>query len=226
MNLILCPLKIELKAFLNTLKEKGYVASSEQVKNQTIYKVKELNLICAEGGHGKVQFAIQSQFLVDSLKNIKNLICFGMAGSLNKNVKVFDVVIATKTIEHDYHLKFIKQNQPEVMGDIKLIEKLQKLNLNTKFKLHFGPIASGDEDILEAIRVQELEKKTKALAVAWEGIGGGKVARFNKISFLEIRGISDMADENTVNDFKTNLPININNMFSILESLLLDKNIS
>jgi hypothetical protein len=37
------------------------------------------------------------------------------------------------------------------------------------FRVHFGAIASGDEDIIDADRRVEVLVATRALCVAWEG---------------------------------------------------------
>jgi adenosylhomocysteine nucleosidase len=43
------------------------------------------------------------------------------------------------------------------------------------------------------------------LAVAWEGAGVARAARLHEVDFLEIRALTDGADENTMAHFQENL---------------------
>ena len=79
--------------------------------------------------------------------------------------------------------------------------------LSDSFKVHFGKVASGDEDIIERIRAQELNTLTGALAVAWEGAGGARASCFMGIPHLEIRGLTDIADNDAPIVFDENLKL-------------------
>jgi adenosylhomocysteine nucleosidase len=57
-------------------------------------------------------------------------------------------------------------------------------------RVHFGPIASGDEDVVDAARSAEVFAAAQALCVAWEGGGGARAARFSGVGFIEIRAIT------------------------------------
>jgi nucleoside phosphorylase len=69
----------------------------------------------------------------------------------------------------------------------------------------FGGIASGDEDVVGARRAAQIRAATNAVCVAWEGSGGARAARFNGISFLEIRAITDGADEQAARSYHDNI---------------------
>jgi len=77
---------------------------------------------------------------------------------------------------------------------------MQDKGLN-EFMVHFGNIASGDEDVLSIESKRRVIKRTEALAVAWEGVGGARASKFNDLPFVEIRGISDNANSETIQDF-------------------------
>ena len=87
------------------------------------------------------------------------------------------------------------------------------------FGIHFGPIASGDEAIFESKRAREVHERTGALAVAWEGAGGARAARFSDVPYLEIRGISDKADQEAPEVWMENLPSAIHNVAVVIDSL-------
>jgi adenosylhomocysteine nucleosidase len=88
------------------------------------------------------------------------------------------------------------------------------------FQVNFAPVASGDEDVMDIDRREAIHKLTGAFAVAWEGAGGARACQFSNIPFIEIRGVTDLADNNTVSDFKTNIESVMDNMAVLIISWL------
>lgn len=220
--LLLCPIRREVSLLKNSLMLKGMSFTEQKIGSLSVFHCAETQLYLGCGGYGKVQFALQAQYLIDRLENIGTLICAGTAGGLNPSVKAGDVVIASKTIEHDFKEKFVKRPSPEFLGDPQWLAQFKQININT-FNLFISPIASGDEDILELTRAQELQNTTQAFAVAWEGAGGGRVAQFNRLPYLEIRAISDLANSSAPTDFTANLELAMNNISTLLGILLAKK---
>ena len=70
----------------------------------------------------------------------------------------------------------------------------------------FGPIASGDETVVDRERRRELHQLTGALAVAWEGAGGARACHFSEVPYIEVRGITDHANSQAATDFKLHMP--------------------
>lgn len=214
-SLLLCPLALELEFLRERFKEKAFVFREEQVGPIKVFHVDELNLILAPAGHGKTQFAIQTQYLIGHFKVVRAVFCVGCAGAIDDKLMVGDVVVAEKTLEHDFRLKFISKPMPEFAGDSSMLQKFSLVKVN-EFKIHFGKIASGDEDIIDDVRAGEVRLQTGALAVAWEGAGGARAAKFNKIAFLEVRGITDRADSSTPDNFKEKLKIAMSNVCDVI----------
>lgn len=202
--MVLCPLKKELDYLISAIEKKGFKTKQGKVGRLLVTDFPELGIKISQAGHGKTQFGIQTQFFIQHFGNINGVICAGCAGGLADEVELFDVVLAEKTIEHDYKERFSSKSQPEFPGDKKLLEKIRSEKFSG-FKVRVGPIASGDEDIIDAVRVAEIKAATRALAVAWEGAGGARAAQFNNIPFLEIRGITDKADSQAAINFSANL---------------------
>lgn len=84
------------------------------------------------------------------------------------------------------------------------------------FQVHFGPIASGDEDIVGTGRRKEIQKRTKGMVVAWEGAGGARACQFSGMPYLEIRGVSDSANRDASADFEKNLPTAMQNVAAVV----------
>lgn len=204
--LILCPLKLELNYLLNAFSRDSIHFEQNSLSNVNVYKNNLQNLILAKGGHGKVQFGLQTQRLLHLIPSTTHVLCVGAAGGLAENLKTGDLVIGETTIEHDYLEKFNpNSNPPTFKAHSDLLEKVANFSPPKSFKVHVGTIASGDEDIVDAKRADELKEKTQALAVAWEGAGGARACKLHSIPFLEIRGITDNARDNVADAFTKNL---------------------
>ena len=174
----------------------------------------------AQGGFGKAQFAATAQHLLDHLPDVGLVVCAGVAGALAESVRVGDVVIGTATLEHDFHSVLFRGEPPRFEGSRVHIAELRRVgDLAEGFQVHFAPVASGDEAIVDAARRAEVHARTDALAVAYEGAGGARAAAFSDVPYLEVRGISDMADDNFLDHFEANLPGAMENVAAIVARL-------
>jgi adenosylhomocysteine nucleosidase len=179
-----------------------------------------VDMLLAVGGNGKAQYGIQAQYLIDRSDSTHLLACVGAAGRLTEGVHVGDIVLGTATVEHDYKAGFNpKKSFPLYDADPNVMGEFLRLAESTAFpfQVHFGVIASGDEDIVDPIRAEELQKATNALCVAWEGSGGARAARLNGLPFVEIRGITDSADGDAARSFHANVS---EVMFNVVELVL------
>lgn len=79
-----------------------------------------------------------------------------------------------------------------------------------------GPIASGDEDVTDIARARDLYAQTGALCVAWEGAGAARAAKFSERTFLELRVITDSADESAASDFRSSLEAVVPNLANVI----------
>ena len=205
MILILCPLPLEVKLLHKALINEGLLFKSSHGTH-----IGE-KIVLSVGGHGKVNFALNTQKLILQYKP-SLMICAGAAGGL-KELNTLDVVAATKTVEHDYNIKFIKMALPSFEGDAATLKKIK----NVKKVI----LASGDEDILDSNRANEVHEKTLAQAVAWEGAGAAKACALSDTPFLELRCITDLCNSDTVSDFKSNLEEGMNRIGKVIVDLLL-----
>lgn len=195
---LVIPLKEEADPLLNKLK----ISSSEKVGFRNIvtgsfnnYKV---SLIIS--GCGKIKTASATQYLIDKCPS-DFYINFGTSGAISQNLKIGDVVVATEIIEHDVKQKFPKIVPPPIyVVNKKTLIKLLVIDLNLKF----GPIVSGDEDIVTTQRRKALFKKHNCLTCDWESAGFALTCQLNNVPFLVIRTVSDLAYEHTTQEYKKN----------------------
>lgn len=212
MILVLTPLAIEVRALRAHL---GAVSRSERVGEFEVTTHAD-RVACAIGGHGKVRFALSTQFLVRELKP-SLVVCAGACGALTPDLRIGAIVVAEKTIEHDFNLKFVQRPAPAFAGDAESLARLRALK---PAGVHFGTIASGDEDIVDARRAAELRERTGgALAVAWEGAGLARAAEFCGVGHLEVRVVTDAADTHAAKHFKDNVETGMAAIASLILTL-------
>ena len=218
--LVVTPLQEEYDDLYQSLVALPLKSQTEKIGRLEVHCFPELNVTLARGGHGKTQFGIQTQHLLDHAK-FDLVVCAGAAGALDPKVKVGDLVVATSTLEHDYNNKFSNRPKPQFAGDKESIEQIKALHWSdTDFNVHFGIMAGGDEDIIEVSRGAELQKLHSALAVAWEGVGGARAAAFSGVPYLELRGATDTANHEAPVVFYVNLKIVMKNVAFLLSRWL------
>jgi adenosylhomocysteine nucleosidase len=219
--LIVVPIQQEINFLLQAWAEKGFLTRHSIIGRLPVVYLPEIDVTLACGGLGKVQFAVQTQHLLDMCPGWNLVICAGAAGALVDGVSVGDVIVATETVEHDIHNKFGEPLVPKFGGAEVIVSELRSVaSPSNLFQVHFGPIASGDEDVVDTNRRRTLHRLTEALAVAWEGAGGARACHFSGIPYVEIRGITDRADSDAASDFEENLGSAIGNVALLIISWL------
>lgn len=190
--LVVAPLEDEADGICRRIAERGLPSSPAQVGALACTALPSLDMVIGVGGVGKAQFGVQAQHLLDHCRDAKLLVCVGAAGRLSPDMSVGDVVVGTHTIEHDYGEKFNPRPLPRHHSDSTVLTELEQVVATAElgFRVHFGPIASGDEDIVNTARRTELHADTEAICVAWEGSGAARAARFSGVGFIEVCVIS------------------------------------
>lgn len=218
--LIVTPLKEEYDDLQKSLASHQLESEPGRIGKLDVQRFPALDVTLARGGHGKVQFGVQTQYLLDHA-SFDLVICAGAAGALAPGVKVGDLIAATTTVEHDYNLKFVRRPHPRFAGDAGSLEQIRALALpNAKFKVHFGVMASGDEDVIDVKRGAQLRQAHNALAVAWEGVGGARACAFSEVPYLELRGATDTANHAAPVVFDINLKTVMENIARVLVAWL------
>lgn len=215
-TLILCPLKKELNYLLEGFSKFNLNFIASKSHRIVTYTNHDLRITLSLGGHGKTQFGIQTQYLIHQLPNLELIIGAGSAGGLAEHLSVGDLIIGESIIEHDFKEKFNpNKKKPTFLTSELHINQIKSTMISASdydYKIHYGPIASGDEDITTRERAQLLLDQTQALAVAWEGSGGIRAAKFNEIPYLEIRAITDNARNSVGESFLKNLQPSMHNI--------------
>lgn len=215
------PLHAEVDALSSALQGTGLALRAATAGRLPVAIFPGMGLTLAWGGHGKAQFALHTRHLLDHLSDVDLVVCAGAAGALSDEIGVGDIVVATRTVEHDFQVRFSPRPAPLFEGDAASVRRLQALVLDRPgFTLHFGDVASGDEDIVSVDRARELRAATGALAVAWEGAGGARACAFSQTPYLELRGVTDQATVAAPSDFTRNLTLAMRNLATLIVAWL------
>jgi adenosylhomocysteine nucleosidase len=217
--LTVIPTQPELTLFLQACRGQGYHAEETTTGKLSTACLRRLDITVACGGLGKAQFAVQTQHLIDSA-HWDLVVCAGAAGALAGGLAVGDVVIATETVEHDIRNLFGAPHLPRFPGPRELLEECRRsFRAAPDCRVHFGPIASGDEDVTDPKRRETIRKRTGALVVAWEGAGGARACQFSGVPFVEVRGVTDSADGLAALAFLWNLKRSMKSVAWVVTSL-------
>lgn len=190
------PLETEAKFIIKELKiEKRLKLGQRQILIASFNKIK-LALIIS--GCGKIKTSSATQLLIDYF-NPKILVNFGTAGAIAPHLKIGDIVCPTSVIEHDVKLLFPKPlPPPNHFTQKKIINRLKKEGL------FFGPIVSGDCDVVDSDIKNEIFNKYQALSVDWESAAFLLTCNLNHKKAIIFRVISDLAHEKTSLEYEIN----------------------
>lgn len=215
--LVVTPNANEIDCFLQSCAEQGVRSEVASVGKLSVTLFRDLEMGVALGGLGKTQFAVQTQHLIERCPDVRVVVCAGAAGALADSVAVGDVIVGTETVEHDIRNRFGPPLLPRFAGAAPVISTFRAVpHTDLRFQVHFGSIASGDEDVVDTARRQAIQQVTSALAVAWEGAGGARASQFSGVPFVEIRGITDSADSTAATDFESNLSLSLGNVAKLI----------
>ena len=218
--LVITPIEEEFHVLSGVLRELGGEDEPVPFDHATARSFYQGRVLLLQGGLGRAEFGVHTQHSLDTLEEVGGVVCADVAGALDESLALGDVVVATETVEHDFN--WPRGERPRFEGHGPFIDAIQDADIQTggAFSIHFGPVASGDEGINDIDRAREIRDGTGALAVAWEGAGGARAARFSEVPWLEVRGISDLADNNANSEWKGNVPRAMRNVATVLDSLV------
>ena len=212
----------EVKALL-TEKTIVKIANREFV----VGKIGQVRCVVAFSKWGKVAATITATLLIQEF-GVTDLFFIGTAGALAEGLKVGDIVVAKRLVQHDldarpmisrFELPLLNRiyinSDPELtalagkavahlleQGVEKMVGREAVMDFNLDPTLYFGDIASGDQFINSDEKRQEILNLLPDLqCVEMEGAAVAQVCLEFDVPFTVIRTISDTADHNARVDF-------------------------
>lgn len=206
---IICAMQIEAD---------GIIALCSGVKTENHFNMTfnfgrlcDKDVVVVVCGVGKVNAAMCATVMIERFSP-DVIVNSGVAGAVSPLVKVGDIVVATKSVEHDMNTSALGYRQGEVSfpdGEVmyfecdkkasRLLEEVCRKIPDTK--VESGVIASGDIFISALKQRLRINSVFSALACEMEGAAIGHVCFCCKTPYAIIRAISDDLSENEGVDF-------------------------
>lgn len=177
--------------------------------SNTFYKAKfhGKDIIIAYSKIGKVNAAITATVMIEKFKAEK-LLFSGVAGSLNPNLHICDIIYATKVAQHDLDITAFGHPHGYVPGievfcktDNALNQIAMSVAKEQSINLIGGVVASGDQFICAQDKKDWIKATFNADAVEMEGASVGQVCAQLNVPFFMLRAISDEASSGADMDF-------------------------
>lgn len=169
-------------------------------------------VVVVRSGIGKVNAALCVQILADVFK-VTHIINTGVAGSLNTDLNIGDIVLSKDVLHHDVDATIFGYPPGEVPqlgirefpGDENMLRlaKASCKEINPDLQVVVGRIVSGDQFISSKDVKQRLIATFRGDCAEMEGAAIAHASYLNKIPFIIIRAISDKADDSAKMDYPT-----------------------
>jgi adenosylhomocysteine nucleosidase len=187
----------------------AHMSSKEKISlnNLTFYKGKLYNkdVVVVKCGIGKVNAALCTQLLILNFK-VSKIINTGIAGAVGEGLKIYDSVVSTEAVYHDFDVQFFGYKLGQVPGmpeafkaDPTLInaakQAFEQTDFANKLKLSQGRIASGDQFISGNEKKSYIISTFHPQCVEMEGCAIAQTCYANNVPFVIIRCMSDTADD-------------------------------
>lgn len=190
-----------------------------------------VQVVIVRSGVGKVNAALCAQRLILQF-GVTHIINTGIAGALASGLKVLDFVASTDALYHDmnavgfgYRMTEIPQMDcSDFPADTAMLEAAEKAFASLPeaegHKLVKGRIATGDQFISDKALKQQIKADCNPACVEMEGTAIAHACYLNKIPFVIIRCMSDMADDIGENTYSFNEPAAANLSAALVRKML------
>ncbi|WP_169942749.1 5'-methylthioadenosine/adenosylhomocysteine nucleosidase [Campylobacter sp. RM15925] len=177
--------------------------------NNTFYlaNFKGKELVIAYSKIGKVNAALTATVMIEKFGATK-LLFTGVAGALNENLKIGDMLYASSLVQHDLDITafghpygYVPGTSIFVKSDANLNALAAKIAKEKGINLLEGVIATGDQFVCSGERKEWIKTTFKADATEMEGASVALVCESLGVPFFILRAISDEAGGGAEFDF-------------------------
>ncbi|MGL5260407.1 MAG: 5'-methylthioadenosine/adenosylhomocysteine nucleosidase [Lachnospiraceae bacterium] len=207
---IIGAMELEVEALKNKMEVKQIVEKASMKFFEGV--LNGVDVVIVKSGIGKVNAGICVQILVD-LFEVTHIINTGIAGSLNAQIDIGDIVISTDLLYHDMDAVAFGYDAGQVPGmdtfsfeaNEHMIEcaKTSCLKVNKDISFHCGRIVTGDQFVAEKDLKNRIVSIFDGKCTEMEGAAIAHASYLNQIPFVVIRAISDKADDSAQMDYPT-----------------------
>ena len=166
--------------------------------------------VVVQSGVGKVNAAMCVQILAD-LFQVTHVMNTGVAGSLNADLDIGDILVSVQAIQHDMDVTALGYEPGRIPGfekrefiaDAEMADAVAAAcrRANPDVNIVKGCVLSGDQFISSAEVKERLITQFHGDCAEMEGASIAQAAALNGIPFVIIRAISDKADGSAEMDY-------------------------
>lgn len=155
-------------------------------------------------GIGKVHAAMCTQVMIDKF-GVDCIVNTGIAGGMKQGIRVLEIVVSTTVLPHDLNRHFLADYAPyqaEFEADPGLQALAGRVCDEMGIRNYAGKIVSGDCFITEGPVRDQIVSDHDPYAIDMESAAVGQCAWRNRVPFVSVRCISDLADEMASDEFE------------------------
>ncbi|MCH4038770.1 MAG: 5'-methylthioadenosine/adenosylhomocysteine nucleosidase [Eubacteriales bacterium] len=162
------------------------------------------DVVIVQSGVGKVNAGCCVQILAD-LFDVTHIINTGVAGSLNNDINIGDIVVSTDALYHDVDATvfgYAKGEVPQLGTASFTADEMLRASAvraireaDPDIQVFEGRVASGDQFICDRAVKNRIRDTFHADCCEMEGAAIAQASWINGIPFVIVRAISDKADE-------------------------------
>lgn len=185
--------------------------------------------VLVQSGVGKVHAARTTQVMIDNFE-LESIINVGVAGSINDNLNIADVLIGKHVVQHDFDITAFGHSKGYITGignniecNKELVSKFNEMIKNIPerdYQIKLGVVATGDIFCTDISMKNKIRAKFNADVVDMECAAIAQVSYLNDIPFAVIRSISDTPNGENASTFDENLELASKRCANILEEYL------
>lgn len=166
--------------------------------------------VVVQAGVGKVNAALCTQMIIDRYAP-DGIVNTGIAGSLNPDIAIGDLVLSTDAVEHDMDASTFGYAPGQIPGldtrfftadaGLRTLAKEAAAAVLPQLGCHEGRVVTGDQFIGSAEKKDWLKATFSGDCCEMEGAAIAHVCHINRVPFLIVRAISDSADQSAQMDY-------------------------
>ncbi len=186
------------------------------------------NVVVCRSGVGKVNAAVCTQLLIDRF-GVDAVIFTGVAGALDPELNIGDLVISLECMQHDMDVTalgfprgVIPFEEKSVFAADGELLKLAAASGERLFsgRVKQGRVLSGDQFVANREAVSQLYRDLGGTCTEMEGAAVAQVCSMNDIPYVVIRSMSDKADGSAHVNFAEFTQQAAENSYKIVEDMI------
>lgn len=199
---------------VTSLKEAANITKTTEIADMEFCegKLADKNVVIVKCGMGKVNAGICANTLINDFKCTK-IINTGVAGSLDNQIDIGDIVVSVDAVQHDFDVEAIGFAKGEIPytglyafpADDTMRSAAVEAVKKSAPDIHVfeGRVCSGDQFISKKDQKEKIISDFGGMCCEMEGAAIAQVCFLNKTPYVVIRAISDKPDETEIVEYQS-----------------------